>query len=166
MITSILISSEMAVAAISMSSASSSNAHHSSPPSRRWTSSTCRKSWPDWYWAVARATAAPQRTPCPATSRTWRGMSRRRAATVLPVGTYQHHQRWRPQTPIWGGSISWTTNKSASARNTAVFYPGVYWGVIYISVGKAVSERIYRLVGELYLDWISSCINRGKIITW
>ena len=26
-----------------------------------------------------------------------------------------------------------------------------------------MSERIYRLVGELYLDWIFSCINRGKI---
>ena len=58
-------------------------------------------------------------------------------------------------------------NKSASARNTAVaFYPGVYRGVIYISAGKVISERIYRLVGELYLDWIFSCINRGKIITW
>ena len=57
-------------------------------------------------------------------------------------------------------------NKSASARNAAVaFYPGVYWGVIYISAGKEVSERIYRLVGELYLDWIFSYINRGKIIT-
>ena len=32
--------------------------------------------------------------------------------------------------------------------------------------GKAMSERIYRSVGELYLDWIFSCINRGKIITW
>ena len=48
-------------------------------------------------------------------------------------------------------------NKSASARNIAVaFYPGVYRGVIYISAGKAVSEKIYRLVGELYLDWIFS----------
>ena len=60
-----------------------------------------------------------------------------------------------------------TTNKFASARNTAVaFYPGVYRGVIYISAGKTVSEKIYRFVGELYLDWIFSCINRGKIITW
>ena len=65
---------------------------------------------------------------------------------------------------VWGGSISWTMNKSASAQNTALaFYPGVYRGVIYISAGKAMSERIYRLVGELYLDWIFSCINRGKI---
>ena len=86
---------------------------------------------------------------------------------LVIVGAYQRHQRWCPQTPIWGGSISWTMNKSASARNTAVaFYPGVYRGVIYISAGKAVSERIYRLVGELYLDWIFSSINRGKIITW
>ena len=76
-------------------------------------------------------------------------------APKMLVGAYQRHQRWRPQTPIWGGSISWTTNKSASARNTAVaFYPGVYRGVIYIFAGKAVSEKIYRLVGELYLDWI------------
>ena len=58
-------------------------------------------------------------------------------------------------------------NRSASARNTAVtFYPGVYRGVIYISTGKAMSERIYRSVGELYLDWIFSYINRGNIITW
>ena len=62
---------------------------------------------------------------------------------------------------------SWATNNSASARSTAVaFYPRVTRGVIYISAGKAVSEKIYRLVGELYLDWIFSCINRGKIITW
>ena len=58
-------------------------------------------------------------------------------------------------------------NKSASARNTAVaFYAGVYRGVIYISAEKAMSERVYRLVSELYLDWIFSYINRGKIITW
>ena len=88
-------------------------------------------------------------------------------APKMLVAAYQRHQRWSPQTPIWGGSISWTTNKSASARNTAVaFYPGVYQGVIYISAGKAMSEKIYRLVGELYLDWIFSCINRGKIIIW
>ena len=58
-------------------------------------------------------------------------------------------------------------NKFASARNTVVaFYLGVYRGVIYISAGKAVNEEIYRLVDEFYLDWIFSCINRGKIITW
>jgi len=43
-----------------------------------------------------------------------------------------------------------------------VFYPGVYRGVIYISVGKAVMKE-YRLVNELSLNWIFSCINRGKI---
>ena len=54
-------------------------------------------------------------------------------------------------------------NKSVSARNTVVaFYPGVYRGVIYISAGKAVMKE-YRLVNELYLDWIFKCINRGKI---
>ena len=68
---------------------------------------------------------------------------------------------------VWGGSISWTMNKSASTRNTSLaFYPGVYRDVIYISAGKTMSERVYRLVSELYLDWIFSCINRGKIITW
>ena len=55
-------------------------------------------------------------------------------------------------------------NKSASARNTGVaFYPGVYRDVIYISAGKTVIERIYRLVGELYQDWIFPCINRGSV---
>ena len=29
-----------------------------------------------------------------------------------------------------------------------------------------MSERIYGSDGELYLDWIFSCINRGKIIIW
>jgi len=48
-----------------------------------------------------------------------------------------------PADANWGGSISWTTNKSASARNTTVaFYPGVYQGVIYISTEKAVNEEI------------------------
>ena len=50
-------------------------------------------------------------------------------------------QRWRPQTPILGGSISWTTNESAGAQNTTVaFYPGVYQGVFYISAGKTAVE--------------------------
>ena len=67
----------------------------------------------------------------------------------------------------FGTAVLWTTNRSVSARNTAVaFYPGVYRGVIYISTGKTMSERIYKSVGELYLDWIFSCINMGKIITW
>ena len=48
-----------------------------------------------------------------------------------------------PADANWGGSISWTTNKSASAWNTAVaFYPRVYQGFIYISAGKAVNEEI------------------------
>ena len=44
------------------------------------------------------------------------------------------------------------------ARFMFFYKPGVT-----ISAGKAVSDRIYRLVGELSLDWIFSCINRGKI---
>jgi len=37
--------------------------------------------------------------------------------------------------------ISWTTNESTSARNIIVaFYPGVYRGVIYISIVKVVVE--------------------------
>ena len=57
-------------------------------------------------------------------------------------------------------------NPQAHGIPAIAFYPGVYRGVIYISAGKAVSEKIYRLVGELNLDWIFSCINRGKIIIW
>ena len=92
---------------------------------------------------------------------------RRQKCFLAPTNVTTGKQWWRPQTPIWGGNISWTMNKSTSARTTAVaFYPGVYRGVIYISAGKAMSERIYRSIGELYLDWIFSCINRGKIITW
>ena len=91
----------------------------------------------------------------------------RQKCLLAPTNVTTGEQRWRPQTPIWGGSISWTTNESASARNIAVaFYPGVYRGIIYISAGKTVSKKIYRLVGEFYLDWIFSCINNGKIITW
>ena len=65
---------------------------------------------------------------------------------VDSVGAYQRHHRKTAMMPTdanWGDSISWTMNKSASARNTAVaFYPKVYRGVIYISAGKAVSEEI------------------------
>ena len=69
---------------------------------------------------------------------------------LIPVGAYQHHQRWRPQTPIWGGSISWTTNKSASARNTAVvFYPGVYWVSFIFPQGR-------RWVREYIDEWVNS----------
>ena len=67
-------------------------------------------------------------------------------APKMLVGAYQRHHRETAMTPAdanWGGSISWTTNKSESARNTVVaFYPGVYRGVIYISAGKTVSEEI------------------------
>ena len=74
-------------------------------------------------------------------------------AVLAPTSVTTGKQWWRPQMPIGVVGISWTTNKSARARNTTVaFYPGVYWGVIYISAGKAMSERIYRSVGELYLD--------------
>ena len=84
----------------------------------------------------------------------------------VPVDAYQRHH-WEPAmatTDVNGvAGNSWATNKSPSARSTAVaFYPRVTRGVIYISVGKAVVEE-HRLVNELYLDWISSCINRGKI---
>ena len=69
-----------------------------------------------------------------------------------------------PADANWGGSISWTTNKSAGAQNiVVVFYPRVYRGVIYISARKAVNEGVYRLVDELYLDWTFNCMNRGKI---
>ena len=84
------------------------------------------------------------------------------APTSVTIGK----QRWRPQTSIGAAGISWTTNKSASARNTAVaFYLGVYRVSFIFPQGKRWMKR-YRLVDELYLDWIFSCINRGKIITW
>ena len=69
---------------------------------------------------------------------------RRQKCLLAPTSVTTGKQRWRPQTPIWGGSISWSTNNSTSAQNTAIaFYPRVYRGVIYISAGKAVSEGIY-----------------------
>ena len=62
---------------------------------------------------------------------------------LAPTSVTIRKQRWHPQTPIGVAGISWTTNKSASARNTAVaFYPGVYRGVIYIFAEKAVNEEI------------------------
>ena len=62
---------------------------------------------------------------------------------LVPTNVTTGKQQWRPQTPIGVAGISWTTNRSTSARNTDVaFYPGVYRGVIYISVGKAVNEEI------------------------
>ena len=58
---------------------------------------------------------------------------------------------------------SWATNKSASARSTAVaFYPRVTRGVIYISAGKAAVYRI-QLSQEKPL-WINvNDPNRGII---
>ena len=50
---------------------------------------------------------------------------RRQKCLLAPTNVTIGKQRWRPQTPIGVAGISWTTNKSASARNTAVtFYPG------------------------------------------
>ena len=67
----------------------------------------------------------------------------RQKCLLAPTSVTTGKQRWRPQTPIGVVCISWTTNKSASAENTAVaFYPRVYRGVIYISAGKVVNEEI------------------------
>ena len=67
-------------------------------------------------------------------------------APKMLVGAYQRHlwgTEMMPTDAEGGGSISWTTNKSASTRNTDVaFYPGVYRGVIYIFIGKAANEDI------------------------
>ena len=65
---------------------------------------------------------------------------------LLIVDAYQRHH-WKPamaSTDVNGAAgISWATNKSASARSTAVvFYPRVTRGVIYISAGKAAVYRI------------------------
>jgi len=50
---------------------------------------------------------------------------------------------------------SWATNKSASARSTAVaFYPRVTRGVIYISAGKAAVYRNTR-EDELHLERVT-----------
>ena len=64
-------------------------------------------------------------------------------ATVpkMLVHAYQRHQ-WKSAMAFADvngvAGKSWATNKSASARSTAVaFYPRVTWGVIYISAGKA-----------------------------
>ena len=64
-------------------------------------------------------------------------------APKMLVGTYQHHHWKTAMTPADANGvagISRTTNKSASARNTAAaFYPRVYRGVIYIFVGKTTN---------------------------
>ena len=62
---------------------------------------------------------------------------------LAPTNVTTRKAAMTPADANWGCSISWTTNKSASARNTVVaFYPGVYQGFIYISAGKAVNEEI------------------------
>ena len=67
-------------------------------------------------------------------------------APKLLVDAYQRHH-WKSamaSADVNGvAGISWATNKSASARSTAVaFYPRVTRGVIYISAGKAAVYRI------------------------
>ena len=69
-------------------------------------------------------------------------------ATVpkMLVSAYQrHHWRSAMASADVNGMArkSWATNKSASARSTAVsFYPRVTRGVIYISAQKAAVYRI------------------------
>ena len=68
------------------------------------------------------------------------------AAPKMLVGAYQRHH-WRSamaSADVNGvAGKSWATNKSASARSTAVaFYPRVTRGVIYIFAGKAAVYRI------------------------
>ena len=67
-------------------------------------------------------------------------------APKMLVDAYQRHH-WKlamASADVNGvAGISWATNKSASARSTAVaFYPRVTRGVIYISTGKAAVYRI------------------------
>ena len=67
-------------------------------------------------------------------------------APKIIVDAYQHHH-WEPamaSADVNGvAGNSWATNKSASARSTAIaFYPRVTRGVIYISSGKAAVYRI------------------------
>ena len=67
-------------------------------------------------------------------------------APKMLVGAYQRHH-WESamaSADVNGvAGISWATNKSASAKSTAVaFYPTVTRGVIYISTGKAAVCRI------------------------
>ena len=67
-------------------------------------------------------------------------------APKMLVDTYQcHHWESAMASADVNGVAgnSWATNKSASARSTAVaFYPRVTRGVIYISVGKTAVYRI------------------------
>ena len=67
-------------------------------------------------------------------------------APKILVDAYQRHHWESAMMPadVNGlARISWATNKSTSARSTAVaFYPRVTRGVIYISAGKAAVYRI------------------------
>ena len=68
-------------------------------------------------------------------------MSSPATAPKILIDAYQRHH-WEPamaSVDVNGvAGITWATNKSASARSTAVaFYPRVTRGVIYIFVGKA-----------------------------
>ena len=52
---------------------------------------------------------------------------RRKKCLLAPTSVNTGKKRWCPQMPIGVAGISWTTNKSASARNTVeVFYPGCH----------------------------------------
>ena len=66
-------------------------------------------------------------------------------APKMLADAYQHHH-WRSAMASADvnrvAGKSWATNKSASARSTAIaFYPRVTRGVIYISAGKAAVYR-------------------------
>ena len=88
---------------------------------------------------------------------------RRQKCLLAPTSVNTGKKQWRSQMPIGVAGISWTTNKSASTRNTTVaFYSGVYRVSFIFPQGRWWVKR-YRLVDELYLDWIFSCVNRGKI---
>ena len=67
-------------------------------------------------------------------------------APKMLVGIYQHHHCKSVMASADVNGVagnSWTMNKSASARSTAVeFYPRVTRGVIYISAGKVAVYRI------------------------
>jgi len=73
----------------------------------------------------------------------WQRREVRRHCTTLlaPTNVSMDCPTMTPADANGVAGISWTTNKSASARNTAAaFYPGVYEGVIYIFVGQAANE--------------------------
>ena len=81
------------------------------------------------------------------------------------VGAYQRHLAMTPADAKFGVAVFQEPRINPQAHEyRRRFHPCVFKGII--STGKAVSEIIYRLVHERYLDWIFSCINRGKIIIW